>query len=572
MLASPDVASLDFRVLGPLEVRREGELVRIPAPRQRALLGFLLLRANEPVPQEELIDQLWGESAPPTARASLQNQVHALRKLLGPEALERQPGGYVLHVEAGELDLERFERLVAEARRAEPKEKAAKLRTALALWRGAALVEFPSEPFAQPEITRLEEERLTALEDRIDVDLELGEDAALVPELESLVDRYRLRERVWGQLMLALYRAGRQADALAAYRRAHHTFVDELGVEPGVALRELQRAILVQDPALDDAEHRPGWTLERAASILPWHPHERAESLYEYGLALMRTGETRRAVSTLEAAARTAAAEGDVEIRDRARLYLSYLSIWTEGKSPLVHLAEAERAAQLFEERGDSKGLGVALRHRYDMLRNSGRADEAAQVALRGAEVAAVNGDKWLEAKCLSSRAEHLAVGSTPVEQALGYCEDLRSREEWNDEWSAPLLQAQMWAGLGLLYAQAGRVDEARSLGEHAVTRARRASLLWLLLHAITWRAEVELIAGDLGEAASLLRSAYAVSETEDEKVLTPGIAAWLACALALSGDSDEAARLASSARRDGSGCVRHRDWMAPRARTRRRT
>ena len=167
------MAALDFRVLGPLEVRRDGQPIAIPAPRQRALLGLLLLHANEPVSQDELIDQLWGEDAPPTARASLQNQVHALRGLLGAATLERKHRGYVLHVEPGELDLERFERLVAQARGAEPREKARKLRAALALWRGPPLVEFPTEPFAQFEITRLEEERLTALEDRIDVDLAL---------------------------------------------------------------------------------------------------------------------------------------------------------------------------------------------------------------------------------------------------------------------------------------------------------------------------------------------------------------------------------------------------------------
>ena len=135
------MTALQFRVLGPLEVRRNGSPVPIAAPKQRALLGLLLLHANEPVSQDELIDQLWGDRAPPTARASLQNQVYALRKLLGPETLERDARGYVIHVEPGELDLEQFERLVTEAHRCEPKERAAKLREALALWRGLPLVE-----------------------------------------------------------------------------------------------------------------------------------------------------------------------------------------------------------------------------------------------------------------------------------------------------------------------------------------------------------------------------------------------------------------------------------------------
>ena len=149
-------------------------MVPIAAPKQRALLGLLLLHANEPVSQDELIDQLWGDRAPPTARASLQNQVYALRKLLGPETLERDARGYVIHVEPGELDLEQFERLVTEANRCEPKERADKLREALALWRGLPLVESPLEPFMQPEIARLEEAWLTALEGRVDAELALG--------------------------------------------------------------------------------------------------------------------------------------------------------------------------------------------------------------------------------------------------------------------------------------------------------------------------------------------------------------------------------------------------------------
>lgn len=197
------------------------------------------------------------------------DQVYALRKLLGAETLERDARGYVIHVEPGELDLEHFERLVTEAHRCEPKERAAKLREALALWRGPPLVESPLEPFMQPEIARLEEARLTALESRVDAELALGLHGDLASELTTLVERYPLRERIWGQLMLALYRGGRQADALAVYRRAHHAFVDEVGVEPGVDLRELHRAILLQDSALDDSEHRIGWTLERAAAILP---------------------------------------------------------------------------------------------------------------------------------------------------------------------------------------------------------------------------------------------------------------------------------------------------------------
>lgn len=389
------MAALEFRVLGPLEVRRDGELVPISAPKQRALLGLLLIHAGQPVGQDELIDQLWGEDAPPTARASLQNHVHALRKLLGPEVLERQPAGYVVHVEPEQLDLARFERLVAEARRAEPRERAAKLREALSCWRGPALVEFPSEPFAQHEINRLEEERLAALEDRVEADLELGRHSDLVSELEALVGRHPLRERLWAQLMLALYRTGRQTDAVAAYRRAHNTFVDELGVEPAVVLRDLHRAVLLQDPALDDGERGIGPTLERAAAILPKPARERAESLYEYGAALLRTGERRRAASTLAAAERLAAAAGERGLEERARLYRSYISIWTEGKSTLEHLADAERAARRFEELADDDALWLALSQQAQMLHMSGRPDSALEVVERCAQLGEKMENPW---------------------------------------------------------------------------------------------------------------------------------------------------------------------------------
>jgi DNA-binding SARP family transcriptional activator len=537
------VARFDFRVLGPLEVRRGGELLALPAPKQRALLGLLLLHANEPLSPDELIDELWGEQPPPTARASLRNHVHALRRLLGAETLEHRPAGYVLHVEPGELDLDRFERFVAEARHAEPRERAAKLRTALALWRGAPLVEFPSEPFAQHEIARLEEERLTTLEDRIDVELELGEHAKLVPELESLVERYPLRERIWGQLMLALYRAGRQADALAAYRRAHQMFRGELGIQPGIGLRELERAILAQDAALDDPAHRLGSTLERAAAILPGEPRERAESLYEYALALLRTGEQRRAVSTLEAAMRMAAAVREPSVERRARLYLSYLSIWSEGKSPLTYLAEAERAARQFEADGDREGLLVAVRHQCQMLALSGRAEAAAAMCADGASLAADLGDRWRQAGFLGERALAMAVGPAPVDEALTVCDELLAEEVWD----APT--TQHWNALGLLYAQAGRIDDAREIGERAVTAARTKGLLLQLFDAIQYRGRDELVAGNLDAAIVHLRGAYELLETEEQRVDVPTVAALLACVHARRGELREAGQLAQVAR-----------------------
>jgi DNA-binding SARP family transcriptional activator/tetratricopeptide (TPR) repeat protein len=216
----------------------------------RALLAFLLLHANEPVSSDRLIDEVWGPTPPKTAGASLQNYVSRLRKAIGAELLLSQPAGYVLRVDPERFDLARFERLTAESRGAEPRERAEKLRAALALWRGPALEDLAFEPFARDEVGRLEEARLSALEQRIDADLELGSAGELVGELEQLVGEQPLRERFRSQLMLALYRAGRQADALSAYQNARRVLMDELGLEPSEELRALQHAILEQDPSL----------------------------------------------------------------------------------------------------------------------------------------------------------------------------------------------------------------------------------------------------------------------------------------------------------------------------------
>jgi DNA-binding SARP family transcriptional activator len=247
----------EFRVLGPVEAVVEGNVVPLPAAKPRALLAVLLLSRNRVVPVHQLVSDLWSDEPPDTATKALQVYVSQLRKAIGPDRVVTKAPGYSLRVEEGELDLDRFERLAREGRErlaaGEAGPAADLLREALALWRGPAFAEFTAEPFARDAGTRLDDERVAAVEDRIDAELELGHDDALVPELEELVARDPYRERARGQLMLALYRSGRQADALDLYRRTRATFVDELGIEPGPALQELEGAILRQDPDL-----RPG--------------------------------------------------------------------------------------------------------------------------------------------------------------------------------------------------------------------------------------------------------------------------------------------------------------------------
>src|SRR5215207_2588198 len=247
---------MDFRILGPLEVDEGGRAIPIVGDRQRALLAILLINANEPVSADELIDELWGEHAPASPRKGLQVQVSRLRKALAESSvrLVTQPNGYLLRVEPGELDLDRCERLAGQGRQAldaeGPGRAAERLREALALWRGPALGEFAFESFAQPEIGRLEELRLGLLEDRIDADLACGRHAELVGELEALVAQHPLRERLRGAQVLALYRGGRQAEALEAYRAARAMLDEELGLEPTPALRDLEHAILTHDAGL----------------------------------------------------------------------------------------------------------------------------------------------------------------------------------------------------------------------------------------------------------------------------------------------------------------------------------
>src|SRR3954468_9142338 len=241
---------MEFRILGPLEVVEDGRPIPLDRHRMSAVLAFLLLRANEPVSTDRLIDEVWGPDPPKTASASLQNYVSRLRKAIGAEAIVSQPPGYVLRIDPERFDLARFERLTAEARGAAPRERAEKLRAALALWRGPALEDLAFEPFARDEVGRLEEARLAALEQCIDADLELGSAAELVGELEQLVREHPLRERFRAQLMRALYRSGRQADALAVYQEARRVLMDELGLEPSEELRALEQAILHQDPSL----------------------------------------------------------------------------------------------------------------------------------------------------------------------------------------------------------------------------------------------------------------------------------------------------------------------------------
>ena len=247
---------MEFRILGPLEVNGEHGAVALGGTKPRAVLAVLLLHANQPVSAERLATALWGQDAPAGAVKTVQVHVSRLRKALDdPDAVSTTPAGYRLRVRPDELDAERFQRGVTAGRLAfdagQPERASALLQAALELWRGPPLGDLAFEPFAQTEIARLEEQRLAALETRIDADLAAGRHAGLVSELRQLTAEHPTRERLAGHLILALYRSGRQAEALGAYRDTRRTLVEDAGLEPGPELQRLHAAVLGQDPALE---------------------------------------------------------------------------------------------------------------------------------------------------------------------------------------------------------------------------------------------------------------------------------------------------------------------------------
>lgn len=258
-----DATRLQFGILGPLEVLWGAESRTPSAAKQRALLALLLLNANSAVSADRLIDELWGEDAPATAHSALQVHVSQLRRVLEPsraqgdahEVVVTRPPGYAARIAPDQLDLHRFERLLAEGAQslADGRAQAASamLAEALALWRGPALADLLFEPFALVPAARLEELRLAALEKRIEADLACGRHTQLVGELQQLRATHTLHEGFGAQLMLALYRCGRQAEALEVYQQMRRTLVDELGIDPGRTLQRLEREVLEQDPRLD---------------------------------------------------------------------------------------------------------------------------------------------------------------------------------------------------------------------------------------------------------------------------------------------------------------------------------
>jgi serine/threonine protein kinase/DNA-binding SARP family transcriptional activator len=248
---------MEFRILGPLQVFDDARPLGLGGPKQRAVLAHLILRANHTVGADQLVDGLWGDEPPETARNTLQTYVYRLRKVLGEERLQGRDGGYVLTAGPEEVDAARFEAIVKDAKRlstSDPAAAATRFGDALALWRGAPLDDLGQEPSLRGEIARLEELHLSATEHRIAAEIASGRNSTVVSELEALTARYPLRERMWANLMLALYRGGRQAEALSTYQRARDVLIEQLGTEPSTELQRLHERILRRDPSLGGQE------------------------------------------------------------------------------------------------------------------------------------------------------------------------------------------------------------------------------------------------------------------------------------------------------------------------------
>jgi DNA-binding SARP family transcriptional activator len=398
-----------YRVLGSLEVEADGGSVVLGGQKERLLLALLLTRPNQVVSVEALLRGLWGEQPPPTAAKTLQSHVMRLRRALEPgrvrgaagEVLVTREPGYLLRVAPGGLDAARYEELAADGRRAladgSVELAGSLLREALGLWRGQAFEEFTGSDVVVAEAHRLAELRLVALEDRLEADLRLGRHRELVAELEGLVRDQPLRERLWAQLMLALYRSGRQADALAAYQRARKVLVEELGIDPGAELGRLHAAILAQDPGLDlrsdpsrVARRRLGWVgREEGAEVVSLFGSEQPSRAAAGALA-KASGEVRRQAGVGAGAQPADQGEQVVSLADGGHTHLH--GVQAQPADQVVEVRQAGGGRRVVPARLRRPGWRVAAAGLVVALLVS-TALVAGRAADRGSDVATIASD-----------------------------------------------------------------------------------------------------------------------------------------------------------------------------------
>jgi len=498
---------MEFRILGAMEVLDGPRRARLPAGRGRALLALLVLNAGQVVPVDRIIDELWGEQPPPTASTALQGLVSKLRKELGRATVETVGNAYRLN--AADVDAERFKRLLDQAREAEPEERAQLLREAQALWRGPALLDVVYEPFAQAAIGALEESRLTSIEDRIDAELALGR-TGLVAEIDGLVKEHPFRERLRALQMLALYREGRQAEALNAYRAARATLAEEMGIDLGPGLRELHERILRQDSSLE--------VPTVPAGLGTWIPGERrialSLALAEVHLVLGQFGQAQLMLRDIMDADDTFAAQA-------ARLEHARIQfIIGPDPVPLSAIeAEANAGAEFFadDDAGRARAaflLGCVRMREGRMIKaeaafrdSMARADRAGHMRERLAA-------RWMVGEVLMN-------GRVPARDAIEQIEQLAR----NVGTEPPGLLLQR----AVLFAMEGEFDTAREL----IGRARDITLAEmraprLLVFVEAAEASVALLNGDLNVAARAMRARLDIALKGEERENIAQAAGWL--------------------------------------------
>ena len=518
---------MEFRILGSMEVLDGPRRARLPAGRGRAVLAMLVLHAGEVVPADRLIDELWGEHPPPTASTALQGLVSKLRKQLGQATLETVGGGYRLAAQPDDVDALLFAKLLERAHSAVRDERSRLLTQALKLWRGPALADFTYEPFAQRDIAALEELRLAAVEDRIDADLDLGR-TGLVAELEKLIPAHPFREKLHALLMLALYRDGRQAEALAAYRTARETLAEEMGIDLGPALRELHERILRQDPSLS-VPNVP-------AGLGTWIPGERhialSLALAEVHLVLGRFVEAQAMLRNV--------IEGDDAFASHAARLEHARIQFILGPDPMPLSAieqEARVGAEFFAEddAGSARAsflLGCVRMRQGRMTEATAAFDESLSRAERAGHSRERLAARWMI-------GEMLVSGPVPVRDALARIDRLESGEAG----ASPGLLAHR----AVLSAMEGRFDDARALVEQAreiATVEMKAPRLLVFIEAAA--ASVALLAGDLESATRAMQARLDIALKGEERENIAQAAGWLSLLHRRSGHNDEAAQLAA--------------------------
>jgi DNA-binding SARP family transcriptional activator len=479
---------IEFRILGPLEVGADGRLLPLGSPKQRALLGLLLVHANETVARDRLIEELWAETTPASVQSALHVYLSRLRRLLEAAgaggALVREAHGYRLRVEPAQLDANRFEVLVGEGSEALAAGKAdvaaERLREALALWRGPAFADLQSERFAITAGARLEERRLSAVEKRLEADLALGGDRELISELETLVAEHPYRERLRAQLMLALYRSGRQVEALRVYRETRRTLADELGLEPGKELKELEQAILRQDESIAASPLRGS----RVAEPVEGQPTQRAR-------------EVRKVVTVVFSDVVSSTELGETTDPEAVRRVMFR---WYKAMAEELH-AEANGALEAFEHLGDHAGLARAWELVADVHARDGKVS-ASQAALeRAIREARKSGDLRLELRAETEMTSFLLHGPTAIDDAVAQTERALARARDQGDLSSV---GYLVGRLARLYAARGQFAEARMFHAEARSLAKETGA-GHIFHGYHL-ALIEMLAGNPDAAEKAIR------------------------------------------------------------------